>query len=177
VSAALGTDKDEVIMVSAQGQSIRFPIEELRASLRASGGVCGFKLEDDDKVVSLDMVDPTGYLLVATRLGFGKITILLEYPVQHRAGSGVRTFRTNDKTGDVVAARVVKEKSEVLLISANGIITRTPVKEEDPRQGITEQGRSTQGVRLMKLDEGDSIVGITCLLDEEEEEELLGEEA
>jgi DNA gyrase subunit A len=169
VAAALGTDDREVIMVSAEGQSIRFAISELRASQRASGGVDGFKIEEDDEVVSLDIVKPEGYLLVATRFGFGKITHLEEYPSQHRAGSGVRTFRTTDKTGRVVAARVVDEKSEVMLVSANGIITRTPVKEEDPRQGITEQGRATQGVRLMKLDEGDSIVGITSIEEEDED--------
>ena len=168
VAAALGTDDQEVIMVSADGQSIRFAVNELRASLRASGGVDGFKLEEGDEVVSLDIVKPEGYLMVATILGFGKITPLSEYPAQHRAGSGVRTFRTTDKTGRVVAARVVDEKSEVMLVSSNGIITRTPVKEEDPRLGITEQGRSTQGVRLMKLDEGDTIVGITSIQEEEE---------
>ncbi len=171
VAAALATDDREVIMVSASGQSIRFAVAELRASLRASGGVAGFKLDEGDQVVSLDIIKPEGYLLVATELGYGKITRMAEYPAQHRAGSGVRTFRTTDKTGQVVDARVVDEKSEVMLISANGIITRTPVKEEDPRQGITEQGRSTQGVRLMKLDEGDSVVGITCIQEEDEEED------
>jgi DNA gyrase subunit A len=171
VAAALATDDQEVIMVSAEGQSIRFPVNELRASLRASGGVDGFKIEEGDEVVSLEIVKPEGYLLVATVQGFGKITGLGEYPIQHRAGSGVRTFRTTDKTGPVVAARVVDEKSEVMLVSSNGIITRTPVKEEDPRLGITEQGRSTQGVRLMKLDEGDTIVGITSIQEEEEDDD------
>lgn len=170
VSASLATDDHEVIMVSAEGQSIRFAVSELRASLRASGGVSGFKIDDSDRVVGMDIVKPEGFLLVATVLGFGKITGLKEYPSQHRAGSGVRTFRTTEKTGLVVAARVVDEKSEVMLVSANGIITRTPVKEEDPRLGITEQGRSTQGVRLMKLDEGDSVVGITSIEEETEGE-------
>jgi DNA gyrase subunit A len=170
VSAALATDDQEVIMVSTEGQSIRFAVSELRASLRASGGVSGFKIGDGDRVVSMDVVKPEGFLLVATVLGYGKITGLGAYPSQHRAGSGVRTFRTTEKTGLVVAARVVDEKSEVMLVSSNGIITRTPVKEVDPRQGITEQGRSTQGVRLMRLDEGDSVVGITSLDDENGED-------
>jgi DNA gyrase subunit A len=163
VEAAMVTDEEEVIMISHNGQSIRFLASELRASQRASGGVCGFKLEDDDQVVSLSVVKPEGYLLVATELGFGKITPLEQYPLQHRAGSGVRTFRVTDKTGPVVAARVVTEQSEVMLVTANGIMTRTPVIEEDPRKGITIQGRSTQGVRLMRLNEGDTVVGITCI--------------
>jgi len=170
IAATLANDENEIIMISQMGQSIRFNVSELRASQRASGGVLGFKLDDKDRVVSLDVVDPQGYLLVATTLGFGKITPLPEYPNQHRAGSGVRTFHTTDKTGLIAAARVVDEKSEVMLVSANGIITRTPVKEEDPRKGITVQGRSTQGVKLMKLDEGDTIVAITCLKEELEEE-------
>ena len=87
VGATMGTDDNEVIMVSRDGQSIRFPVNELRDSLRASGGVDGFKLIDDDQVVSLDIVNPQGYLLVVTAGGFGKITALEEYPVQHRAGS------------------------------------------------------------------------------------------
>jgi len=169
VAAALGTDDNDVIMISRNGQSIRFPVSELRDSLRASGGVDGFKLIGDDQVVSLDIVNPEGYLLVVTAGGFGKITALSEYPVQHRAGSGVITFNTTDKTGKVVAATSVDEYSEVMLVSANGIITRTPVKENDPRKGITTQGRATQGVKLMRLDEGDVLVGLTCIETKEDE--------
>jgi DNA gyrase subunit A len=169
VGAAMGTDENDVIMVSKDGQSIRFPVNELRDSLRASGGVDGFKLIDKDQVVSLDIGNPNGYLLVVTSGGFGKITALEEYPVQHRAGSGVITFSVTEKTGPVVAATSVDEYSEVMLVTANGIMTRTPVKEEDPRKGITTQGRATQGVKLMKLDEGDSLVGLTCIEEKEEE--------
>jgi DNA gyrase subunit A len=137
--------------------------------------VDGFKLIDDDQVVSLDIVNPNGYLLVVTTGGFGKITSLEEYPVQHRAGSGVITFTVTDKTGPVVAATSVDEYSEVMLVSANGIMTRTPVKEGDPRKGITTQGRATQGVKLMKLDEGDSLVGLTCIEEKDEEDTASGE--
>jgi DNA gyrase subunit A len=172
VGAAMGTDENDVIMVSKNGQSIRFPVNELRDSLRASGGVDGFKLIDNDQVVSLDIVNPQGYLLVVTAGGFGKITALEEYPVQHRAGSGVITFTITDKTGPVVAATSVDEYSEVMLVSAGGIMTRTPVKEDDPRKGITTQGRATQGVKLMKLDEGDSLVGLTCIEEKDEDDTL-----
>jgi DNA gyrase subunit A len=176
VAVTMSTDDKDLIMVSRNGQSIRFPVNELRDSLRASGGVCGFKLIGDDEVVSMDVVNPEGYLLTVTAGGFGKITALSEYPSQHRAGSGVITFNVTEKTGVVVAATSVDEYSEVMLVSANGIITRTPVKEEDPRKGITTQGRATQGVKLMKLDEGDSLVGLTCIEDKEEEETASSEE-
>ena len=100
--------------------------------------------------------------LVVTSGGYGKITPVTGYPRQHRGGSGVRTFKIVEKSGDVVAARVVYLKEQIMLISAEGMVTRTPVKEKDPRMGITKQGRSTQGVRVMNLGEGDSLVAITA---------------
>jgi DNA gyrase subunit A len=119
-------------------------------------------LQGNDRVVSLDRVDPEAFLLVATANGHGKLTPLSEYPQQHRSGSGVRTFKIVPKSGDVIAARVVYLSEQVMLVSAEGMVTRTPVKEKDPRQGITTQGRSTQGVRIMTLDEGDQLVAITA---------------
>jgi DNA gyrase subunit A len=162
VSVCLATDKDEVIMVTLRGQSICFPVASLRAASRTSGGVRGIKLAKGDSVISMDRVDPSSYLLVISAGGYGKVTPLDKYPRQHRAGSGVRTFKIVEKTGDVTAARVVNEKQQVMLISAEGMMTRTPIKEKDPRQGISTQGRSTQGVRVMTLDEGDRLVAITA---------------
>jgi DNA gyrase subunit A len=119
-------------------------------------------------VVSLDRADVDAYLLAVTSGGFGKLTALKQYPRQHRAGSGVRTFKVAQKTGEIAAAKVVTFKDQVMIISAKGIVTRTPVKEKDPRQGITIQGRSTQGVRLMKLEEGDKVVAVAALGTEKE---------
>jgi DNA gyrase subunit A len=168
VATCLATDKDEVILVTQQGQSIRFNVSSLRDSSRTSGGVRGIRLGKDDKVVSMDRVIKGGYLLVATAFGFGKLTPLDKYPKQHRAGGGVLTFHVIDKSGEVVAARVVADKDLVMLISAEGIVTCTPTREKDPRQGITIQGRSTQGVRLMRLGAGDRIVTLTAFSSEEE---------
>ncbi len=168
VATCLATDKDEVILVTQQGQSIRFNVSSLRASSRTSGGVRGIRTKNGDKVVSMDRVIKGGYLLVATAFGFGKLTPLDQYPKQHRAGGGVLTFHVIDKTGEVVAARVVADKDLVMLISAEGIVTCTPTREKDPRQGITIQGRSTQGVRLMRLGAGDRIVTLTAFSSEEE---------
>ncbi len=159
VSVSLATDKDEVIMVTRQGQSICFNVSSLRAASRTSGGVRGMKLAKGDGVISMDRVEPDGYLLVVSSGGYGKITSLDKYPRQRRAGSGVRTFKIVDKTGNVTAARVVNEKQQVMLITALGMMTRTPIKE--PKHGISTQGRSTQGVRVMTLDEGDRLVAIT----------------
>jgi DNA gyrase subunit A len=152
---------DDVILVTSKGQSIRFPVRELRASSRTSGGVRGIRLTTDDEVIGMDIALPDGFVLPVTANGYGKLTPVKEYPKQHRAGSGVRTFKITDSTGEVVAARVVMEKQQVMIISADGIVIRTPVKEKDPRKGITIQGRSTQGVRLMRLTGNDQVVAIT----------------
>ncbi|MDD4923296.1 MAG: DNA gyrase subunit A [Dehalococcoidales bacterium] len=169
VAVCQGKETDDVLMITKKGQSIRFPISELRTSLRASGGVCGIKLEKDDRVVSMDVAQPGSFVLTVTSGGHGKLTPIEDYPLQHRAGSGVITFKIVEKTGDVAAARAVTPDQQVMIISANGIITLTPVKEKDPRLGITIQGRSTQGVRLMKLEASDSVVAITAYDGEDRE--------
>jgi DNA gyrase subunit A len=163
VSVVMATDKDDVIIVTQKGQSIRFPVSSLRAASRTSGGVRGIRLAAGDGVVSIDKIIPDAFLLVVSEGGYGKITPLEQYPRQHRAGGGVRTFKIVEKSGRVTAARIVTPKEQVMLISAEGMVTRTPVKEKDPRQGISTQGRSTQGVRVMSLDEGDRLVAITTL--------------
>jgi DNA gyrase subunit A len=163
VAACLGTDSDDIILVTEKGQSIRFAVKSLRASLRTSGGVRALRLVAEDQVVSVDIAHPDAFLLIVTDGGYGKLTAVNDYPRQHRAGSGVRTFRTIEKTGAVAAAKVVTQSQQLMIISADGIITRTPVREEDPRKGITVQGRSTQGVRLMRLGHSDSVVAIATL--------------
>jgi len=162
VTACLSTDQDDVILMTKKGQSIRFPVSNLRASLRASGGVRAIRLAADDQVISMDITQPDAFLLAVTSGGYGKLTTIQGYPRQHRAGSGVRTFNITEQTGELAAARVVTQSQQLMIISADGIITRTPVKEKDPRKGITVQGRSTQGVRLMRLAPGDSVVAIAA---------------
>jgi DNA gyrase subunit A len=162
VSVCLATDKDDVILVTQKGQSIRFGVSSLRAASRTSGGVRAIRLAKSDGVVSIDKAAADTYLLVVTAGGYGKITPIAEYPSQHRAGSGVRTFKVIPKSGEVTAAWVVTLTQQVMIISAEGMVTRTPVKEKDPRQGITIQGRSTQGVRVMSLDPSDKVVAIAA---------------
>jgi DNA gyrase subunit A len=160
VAARLATDKDDMLLVTQEGQAIRFAVKDLRAASRTSGGVRGIRLDATDQVVAMDILRPKGYVLVVTSGGFGKLTPVEAYPKQHRAGGGVRTFKLVEKTGKVVAAEVVSLAQQLMIITAEGIVEQTPVKEKDPRQGISIQGRSTQGVRLMKLDAGDSVVAI-----------------
>jgi len=162
VAACLATDQDDVILVTEKGQSIRFAVSGLRASSRTSGGVRGIRLAPDDRVVSMDIAYPDTFLLVVTTEGFGKLTPVSHYPRQHRAGSGVRTFKLTEKTGEVAAAKLLSQSQQLMIISADGIVTRTPVKEKDPKKGITLQGRSSQGVRLMRLGNNDKVVAIAC---------------
>jgi len=162
VSARLGTDKDDVLLATEGGQSIRFAISELRGVSRTSGGVRGIRLGADDRVVGMDIMRRDGYVLTVTSGGYGKLTPVDDYPRQHRAGGGVRTFKLNEKSGKVAASEVVSLKQQVMIISAEGIVIQTPVREKDPRQGITVQGRSTQGVKLQDIDAGDRVVAITC---------------
>lgn len=161
VAARLATDKDDMLLVTQDGQSIRFAVNDLRAASRTSGGVRGIRLSAADQVVGMNVMQADGYVLVATSGGFGKLTPVDDYPQQHRAGGGVRTFKLVEKAGKVAAAEVVSLSHQVMIVSAEGIVIQTPVKEKDPKQGITIQGRSTQGVKLMRLDPGDQVVAIS----------------
>jgi len=162
VAACLATDQDDVILVTQKGQAIRFAVSGLRATSRTSGGVCGIRLAPEDRVGSMDIAYPDNFLLAVTTGGFGKLTPVGDYPRQHRAGSGVRTFKLTEKGDEIAAARVVSPSQQAMIVSADGIVICTPVKEKDPRKGITIQGRSTQGVRLMKLGHGDKVVAVAC---------------
>jgi DNA gyrase subunit A len=162
VAACLATDQDDVLLVTEQGQAIRFAVSELRAATRTSGGVRGIRLSSDDQVVGMDIVRPKTYILAVTTGGFGKLTPVAAYPQQHRAGGGVRTFKLTEKSGKVATSEVVSLSQQAMIISSDGIVIQTPVKEKDPRKGITILGRSTQGVRLMRLDPGDKVVAIAC---------------
>ncbi len=157
VATRIATNQDDVVLVTQKGQAIIFAVSELRASSRTSGGVCGIRLLPDDRVIGMDIVYPDSFLLAVTTEGFGKLTPIGNYPRQHRAGSGVRTFKLTEKTGEVAAARLVSLSQQLMIISADGIIIRTPVKDE-----ISIQKRSTQGVTLKELGRGDKVVAIAC---------------
>jgi DNA gyrase subunit A len=168
LAVCLAMEQDDVLLVTRKGQAIRFPVSSLRATSRTAGGVRGIRLGAGDELVSMDIAYPDTFVLAVTTNGFGKLSPIRGYPRQHRAGGGVRTFKITGKTGDVAAAKVASLSQQVMIISAGGIIIQTPVKEKDPRQGITIQGRSAQGVRLMRLSEGDEVVAITCFDREKE---------
>jgi DNA gyrase subunit A len=157
VAARLAVDEDQAILVTARGQALRFPVSQLRAASRQSGGVRGVRLLKGDRVVGMDIPTTTGQLLVVTANGFGKRTPVEEYPTHSRGGQGVQTFRPNDKTGPLVSVRMVEPLQELMIISRNGIVLRTPV------DSIASQGRATMGVTLMDMDPGDIVASITTI--------------
>jgi DNA gyrase subunit A len=159
------TGKDDISLVTAEGQSIRFSEEDVRAMGRQAAGVMGIRLKGKDTVVGMDVVDPAAKkgaleLLVVTDHGYGKRTKLDEYKVQGRGGSGIITANVTDKTGEVTMAVVVhaKDERDLLAVSTNGQVIRLPISE------VSVLGRDTQGVRIMRFKEaGDSIASVTLV--------------
>jgi DNA gyrase subunit A len=161
VAADLATDNDDVVLVTEEGQSIRFQVSSLRASSRTSGGVRGIRLEGNDKLVSLSVVIAGTYLLVVTVNGYGKLTPISDYKTQSRGGVGIITLKVTEKTGKVAAAKLVSQAQQLMLVSKDGMVISTPVKDEDG-SGIRVVSRNTQGVGVMVLDEGDSVAAIAA---------------
>jgi DNA gyrase subunit A len=160
--------KDQMLLVTAHGQSIRFEVQELRSASRMSGGVRGIRLEESDSVVTLDTVREDAELLVVSSNGYGKRTPLKEYPTQGRGGGGVRTMRVTDKTGPIAAARVISsDDNDLMIISSGGTVIRQGV------QHIAQGGRSTQGVRLMSIGNSEVVAIATTNGKHSEDDEAL----
>jgi len=157
VAANLAGGEEEVILVTARGQAIRFALRGLRATARTSGGVRGIRLASGDRVVAQASIRPQDYFLVITENGFGKVSRVLTYPLQGRGGGGVRTFKVISKTGQIAAACPVKLSQELMVISAQGVVIRTAVG------GIPIQGRDTQGASVMRLRPGNKVAAVACL--------------
>src|SRR5437588_2343127 len=149
------TGSDEVIIATELGKAIRFSETEVRAMGRDTQGVIGIKLGKGDAVAGMATVIEGGDLLVITQRGYGKRTPLSEYPMHHRAGQGVFTLKVTDRVGKLAAVRVVGDpEEEILVISATGMVLRTPVG------AISQIGRQTQGVIVMRLAPDDQVVAI-----------------
>ena len=158
-------------MITKEGQSIRFNEEDVRSMGRPAGGVRGITLENTDAVVALAVVVPNATLLVAGENGIGKRTNFDEYRIQSRAGKGIITMKTTDKTGSVIGALTVRDEDEIMLITVAGQMVRTRVKD------IRETGRNTQGVKLIDLEPGDKLQAIARVMGEQQEEAAAAEQA
>lgn len=162
--------KDEVVLITREGMSIRFSEEDVRPMGRNTTGVKGITLEEGDAVVALSIVKPDATLLVAGENGIGKRTSFEEYRLQSRGGKGVITMKTTEKTGKVVGALSVRDEDQVMLITEKGKLVRLRVKD------IRETGRNTQGVKLIDVAEGDRLQAIAPVIAEEDEDESSYEE-
>ncbi len=156
---------DEVMLAADNGMQIRFPESGVRSMGRTARGVRGIRLDPGARVISL-MIAAGELVLTATENGYGKCTPESEYRSQSRGGKGLRSIRTSERNGAVVAAQTVSKEDQIMLIADGGKLVRTRVEE------ISVVGRNTQGVRLINLGEGESLVGVEKVVESEEAEDI-----
>jgi len=166
MNVALTDGSQEVFIATKNGKSIRFKETDVRAMGRTAHGVRGIDLADEDFVIGCEVVSSESDMLIVTEKGYGKITDINEYKVQSRAGKGVKTYKITEKTGALAGFTAISENEDIMMITSSGTIIRTAVS------GINKMGRATQGVILMRLDEGEKIVSISKTEHEEPEEEI-----
>ena len=156
VAARLAREDRDVFMASEKGMSIRFPVTDVTPHSRTAGGIRGMMLRDD-RVVSMDIVGPDSRILVLSKLGYGKLTPIGKYRQQGRGGVGIKTFNITKKTGAVAAAAVVRDTTELYVVSEQAQVLRTNLSE------ISSMGRLTQGVTIFKPQPGDKVASIACV--------------
>jgi len=165
VGVRLTPGDEEIILVTRHGLSIRFPEEEVRSTGRNTRGVIGIRLDKGDQVVDMGHVQGGNQLLVVTTKGHGKRTLLKHYRKQARGGKGIKTIKLNPRIGEVVAARIIGKGREVIVLTREGTVIRMSV------DGISLLGRDTQGVRLIRLEGDDEVVGLAHFPDRDDNDE------
>ena len=163
IGAVLVQEGEDVLLVSEQGQSIRFAAddEQLRPMGRATAGVKGMRFKGDDQLLAMTVAQDGQFLLVATSLGYGKRTPIEEYNTQGRGGMGVMTYKYTPKRGKIVSAVTVEEDDEILCLTSAGGVVRTEASQ------IRPSSRATMGVRLVNLDEGVELLAVDVNVEEE----------
>ncbi len=164
IAANLTRGDDDVLLASARGMAIRFNEARARAMGRASRGVRGIALEEGDRAVGMVVVRDGGSLLTVCENGFGKRTKFSEYRPQGRGGKGLIDIRTTERNGNVVATLSVADGDEVMLMTSGGMLVRIPLDD------VRDIGRNTQGVRLIRVEEGDRVIGAELLSPEDVKE-------
>ena len=159
--ARLTNGSDEVILVTEQGQALRFSEADVRAMGRAAGGVTAIRLDSGDYVASMEVIEPGADLVIITKNGYGKRTPLGEYPAKGRATGGVATIdkKALAKVGVIAAARIVQEADELTIMSAGGVVLRTKVKD------VSKTGRVARGVVVIDLQKGDTVASMARVAD------------
>ncbi len=165
ISVQRVAEDEKVMMVSSIGKAIMWDESEVRSMGRDTMGVRGMTVHDDVRVLGMEIARPGTELLVITELGYGKRTPVGEYPTHHRGGQGVNTITMTEKKGLLAAMKVVDPEDEVMIITEEGSVVRTPVS------GVSQLGRSTQGVHVMNVADGDRISAIATSSSDENEDE------
>ena len=159
-------DESEVLIATADGQAIRFPVSTVRPMGREAVGVRGILLKGEDAVVGAGVIAEGTQVLSVTEKGYGKSTPVEEYRITGRGGVGIRNYAVTDKTGPVIGVRIVDQSEDLLLVTQSGILIRTPV------EAIRSAGRATQGVIVMRFkEEGDKVISLALAEKEEKVEE------
>ena len=154
VGVAITDGARDVMLCSSEGKAIRFSEDDVRAMGRNAAGVRGIRLPEGEQVISLIIPDPDGLILTASENGYGKLTPVEEFPAHGRGGQGVIAMQTTERNGRLVAAAQVATTDELMLMSSSGTLVRTRASE------ISVLGRNTQGVRLIRLDDGERLIGV-----------------
>jgi DNA gyrase subunit A len=156
-----------IILATRNGQAIHFPEEKVRPMGRTAFGVKGINLAEDDYVISMVVVKRMTTLLSVTENGYGKRSEISDYRITNRGGKGIINIKASERNGKVVAVREVVDPDELMIITHKGIIIRTSVK------AINVIGRNTQGVRMIRLDEGDKVMDVARIIPEDKPAEGL----
>ena len=164
VNVCLTSGEDHIILATRKGSAVRFHESEVRVMGREAAGVRGIRVEEDDWVIGATLQMPDALLLTVTEQGYGKRTDPEEFTVHHRGGGGMTAHNLTAKTGDLVGLGMIREDEDLLLINSSGMVIRTPA------ESIRQCGRASQGVILIRLDEGDKVISGTCTKRDEEEE-------
>ncbi len=167
IDVRLTDGKDDVVLVTKKGMSITFSENDVRPVGRVAQGVLGMKLDSDDQIIGMEPIADrkNGTLLAITENGFGKRTELEEYRVQTRGGKGVITYKVTPKTGNIVGIKITTEDDDIMMITDKGIVIRIKAKD------VSVLGRNTQGVTLMRTNDGGKVVSIETVQDETDKNE------
>ena len=154
VDVVITNGSNHIMLLSNAGKSIRFSETDVRTMGRTAAGVRGMKLGQEQRIISMILIDEEGSILTSTENGYGKRTVVSDYPLKGRGGQGVISIKTNERNGEIVGAVQVKSDDEIMMITNNGTLVRIAVND------VSEMGRNTQGVRLIRLTKGEKLVEI-----------------
>ena len=166
IEVQLTSGEDELLLATKEGKAIRFKESQVREMGRSAKGVRGMRLGKKDACIAMEIVRPDQTVLTVTGQGFGKRTSFKEYRLQSRGGKGIINIKVTGKNGEAVGLKTVSDRDEIMLMTEKGMVVRSPIKD------IRSTGRSTQGVRLIKLEAGDKVASLAKIVPEDEDEKV-----